>query len=332
MRPWTAALGLILAWTVSDLKAAQATPPFSGTIFLDPDIITEADPTEFRTLVDAGRGERRMYDRRFNDWVIRDAFLFNATYERGQVIEIQVNPEFETTEAAFAQAAKYAPVIGRLPAALRRDVDTVWIHKGKQPFGGGNRNLLIHIGQSAEYEAAGILEETFVHEATHTSLDGDHARAPGWLAAQKADNGFISTYARDHPLREDLAESFLLYMAVRHRRDRISAELAETIQQTMPARMAYLDQLDLDWRPIRTSGPLVVKSIHYTLERGELEIEFTSFAGHAYAVDISTNLLEWTPWMEGLVAEGATTTVRQTNFLPAVSAYFMAREMSSLDP
>ena len=65
-------------------------------------------------------------------------------------------------------------------------------------------------------------KETLVHEAAHTSLDSAHASAAGWLAAQSADPTFISTYARDFPAREDIAETFVLYLAVRYRSDRIS--------------------------------------------------------------------------------------------------------------
>ena len=66
-----------------------------------------------------------------------------------------------------------------------------------------------------------MLDETLVHEAAHTSLDPTHASSAGWLAAQAADGVFISTYAADHPLREDVAESFLTYLAVRYRSDRM---------------------------------------------------------------------------------------------------------------
>jgi len=93
----------------------------------------------------------------------------------GLTTEIQVNPEFGNSEVALAEAEKYAEVIGRLPTALRNDVETVWIHKGTEPFGGGNNNLLIHIGQAEIYMNDGILEETFVHEASNTSLDASHA-------------------------------------------------------------------------------------------------------------------------------------------------------------
>ena len=219
-------------------------PPFSGTIFLDPDILTEADPTTFQKIEDAGRGERTMYDRR-SGWVYENAFLFNASFSDLPDVEIQVNPEFGDTDTARAQAEAYAPVIGRLPRCLRVDVRTVWIHKGDNPFGGGNNNLLIHTGQADQYVASGILEETLVHEASHTSLDADHATASRWLDAQAADGNFISTYARDNPTREDVAETFLLYFALRYGPGRISQSLIDTINDTIPNRIAYFDEQDL---------------------------------------------------------------------------------------
>ena len=225
-------------------------PPFGGTIFIDPDIITESDPSTFQELSFAGQGSRTMYDRRVNGWITVDAYLFNASFDDGLALEVQVNPEFGGEEQAWAEAEKYAIVIGRLPAALREDVETVSIHQGTQPFGGGNNNLLIHVGQAENYSADGILEETLVHEASHTSLDAAHASSPGWRAAQSADPTFISTYARDNPTREDIAESFLPYLAVRYRSDRIPASLRNTILQTMPNRIAYFDALGLDMYPI----------------------------------------------------------------------------------
>mgnify|MGYP001586604617 FL=1 len=221
-------------------------PPFGGTIFLDPDIITESDPTVFQDISYTGQGQRTIFDRRTNNWEVINAFLFTITFSDGGTAEAQVNPEFGTSDNALVAATKYGVETGRMPKALRRDMDAIWINKGVQPFGGGNRSVLIHTGQSALYEADGILEETLVHELAHTSLDGDHALATGWVAAQTSDPEFISTYARDYPQREDVAESFLPYLAVRYRADRISTNLKNIIEQTIPARIAYFDNLGLD--------------------------------------------------------------------------------------
>jgi hypothetical protein len=197
-----------------------------------------------------------MFDRRVNNWITVNAYLFNASFDDGLTAEIQVNPEFSSSDAALVEAQKYGEVIGRLPTALRTSVETVWIHKGIQPFGGGNNNLLIHTGQADLYEADGILEETFVHEAAHTSLDSTHAAATGWLAAQTGDGTFISTYARDFPDREDIAESFLPYLAIRYRSDRISQPLADTIVQTIPNRIAYFDNQSFDMYPIESDSTI----------------------------------------------------------------------------
>lgn len=226
------------------------TPPFSGTPYIDADIITSADPTTFLYTNDAGQQNRLMFDRRVNDWVNVAAFLFNASYSDGLSVEMQVNPEFGDQDTARAEADKYASVIGRLPRGLRSEVQTVSIHRGTEPYGGGNNGLLIHTGMTDQYESLGVLEEILVHEATHTALDATHAAAPGWIMAQRADATFISTYASFYPGREDIAESFLPYLAIRHRSDRISVRDFETISQTIPHRIAYFDELMLDMNPI----------------------------------------------------------------------------------
>ena len=227
------------------------TPPYSGTIFVESDIISDSDPTAYSSIVSIGIGMRTMYDRRVSNWIDVNAYLFTASYSEGTTIEVQVNPEFGSTNLALTEATKYATAVGRLPTALRADVQTIWIHKGTQPFGGGNNNLLIHTGQADLYVAGGILEETLVHEASHTSLDATHAAATDWLAAQTADNNFISTYARDNPTREDVAESYLMYIAIRYRSNRISAETKTTVESTIPNRISYFDTLGLAMHPIQ---------------------------------------------------------------------------------
>jgi len=230
-------------------KQSNPVPPYSGTIFIDPDIITTADPTTFEAIEYTGQGSRTLFDRRVNDWVTVDAFLFQATFNDGLTTEVQVNPEFETEVLAMLAATKYAEAIGQLPKILRTDVDAVWIHHGTELFGGGNNSILIHTGQALIYQNAGILEETLVHEATHTSLDAVHALSSGWLASQQADGNFISIYARDNPDREDIAESFLLYLAAKFKTDRISESDLNTILTTIPNRISYFDNQSFDMHP-----------------------------------------------------------------------------------
>jgi len=243
---------LVALLLLSSAFAPPLDPPFGGTIFIDPDIMTEDDPSALIVAVYSGQEMRTMYDRRANDWVQRNAYLIDTAYSDGLTIEVQVNPEFGSSDEALTQAIQWAEEVGRLPKALRTEVETMWIHKGTEPFGGGNQNILIHTGQADDYIAGGILLETLIHEASHTSLDPLYANHPDWLAAQQADPEFISTYARDYPNREDIAESFLTWIAVRHRADRIPASMKQIIESTIPNRLAFFDQLDLDLSPLIT--------------------------------------------------------------------------------
>lgn len=239
-------------------NSAPDVPPFPGTAYISPNVITDDDPSAFVSLTYVGSGRRNMFDRRTNSFANRSAYLFMAKFQDGSRIEMQVNTEFDRREARVV-AAKYATYIGKLPTLLRTDVDTAWIHKGDYPFGGGNRNILIHTDHAAVLESAhfaggsgNYVEEVLIHEAAHTSLDQYHAKAAGWLNAQAKDPTFISTYARDNPVREDIAESFLPYLLVRHRAERVPASVVDTINEAIPHRLGYFDQRvgESDWCPI----------------------------------------------------------------------------------
>ena len=98
-----------------------------------------------------------------------------------------------------------------------------------------------NIGQEID---DGIIEETLMHEACHTSLDATHASHPNWINAQNADGMFISTYAQSYPTQEDIAESYVPWFAVRHRWSRISSSDRNTILSTIPNRLAYFDGIN----------------------------------------------------------------------------------------
>ncbi|NJM37023.1 MAG: hypothetical protein HC845_03625 [Akkermansiaceae bacterium] len=199
----------------------------------------------------AGRSVRSVFDRRVDRFTKVRVHLFNAKYSDTKDLQIQVNPEFGNKSQARAQALKYARVMGRIPNCLRRNLKTVTIHDGFQPFGGGGRDVLIHTQQSIElYETAGILEETLVHEAVHAVLDRKYETSADWLAAQRQDPEFITTYARDNPTREDLAESFLFFLAATYRPERISVENLAIINSTIPARIQFFQSKNLNMKPV----------------------------------------------------------------------------------
>lgn len=256
------AAALVAAAAMLQPRVADAAPPYSGTAFIAPALITADDPSAFVALTDRGMGSRLLYDRRVGSYVTMDVFLYDAAFADGHLVEFQVNPEFGDVDAARQRAADYAPVIGRLPNVLRKHLAYVWVHAGDEPFGGTGFDgvhpaVLIHTGALAQsYVAQGVLEEILLHEATHAVLDAAIASAPGWLSAQADDAEFISTYARDNPTSEDVAESFLTYLAACCGADRVSAGMIATVRSTIPARLRHFDSLYLDVRPLQ--DPLVI--------------------------------------------------------------------------
>ena len=219
---------------------AADTPPYHGTLYFGHDLVTPEDPSYFVGLEERPSETRTMYDRRFG-WITTTPYLFHATFSDGLSTEVQINPEFEDAELRLELATKYLRAIGQLPTLLRTDVLTVWIHDGDEDFGGGNDNILIHRGRASTYENQGILGEVLIHESAHTSLDAYHKNTRDWLSAQTNDGQFISNYARDNPNREDLAESFPMWYALRFKTSRIPVNTQNTILSTIPNRIQYFD-------------------------------------------------------------------------------------------
>ena len=240
------------------------TPPDVGWT---PRVVEPSDPTTLGSITYAGRGQRDVYDRRPDGWITIDAYLFNVRYA-GQEVEFRVNPEFGSEEPARAEVETYAPALGQMPAVLRSAITHVVIHAGDELWGGGGDGILIHADGGKGYIADGSMEEVLVHEAAHSALDIAHKDSPGWRAAQAADGVFISEYARDHPDREDIAESFLPYLAVRYRPERLTDAERAVILTTIPNRLIYFDEQGFDMSPYERRGSVSSRQLRHEVKSG----------------------------------------------------------------
>ena len=215
--------------------------PYRGSIYISNNILNSSDNSAFTSIESIPDNPRTMYDRRNNgSWITITPFLFKAKFSDDTEIEVQVNNEFENKTNAEKIALIYLEEIGRLPKLFRKNLETVSIHKGYENFGGGNNNFLIHHDNGLELKKYGLLEEIFLHEGVHTSLDSDHSLSNAWINAQKSDNGnFISDYAKQYPKREDLAETLPLCFALKYKRDRLSDDIIRKIEKAIPNRIRY---------------------------------------------------------------------------------------------
>ncbi len=231
--------------------------PFRSTPWNWPSIIGP-DSTLLRSVTYTGRGMRSLPDRRRRNPVRVNAFLFDAHIAE-QIVEFRINPEFGEAERARREVDKFAPALGRLPAAFLSKLGSMVVHRGEWAPSASGENIVIHMNNPSTWNATrmGLLEEIFLHEGAHVSLDPDHARADGWRAAQAADGVFISDYARNNPVREDIAESAIMYFAVRYRPESLTRSERWIILTSIPNRLAYFEEQGLDMSPYEATGSLI---------------------------------------------------------------------------
>ena len=244
-------LGIVVLGLLVSFNVEAASYVFSKNLYTDCDILTKKDPTSFKNLVFEKEGQLLTYDRRTRDTRWTKLFIFQATFEKDYSAKILVNAEFKTKDKAEKQALKYGTMVGQLPNFLKENIETVTIHKGNKPWGGGNRDILIHTGDSGAKGKCG--EEVMMHEAGHTSLDSDFGGSVEkypWKKRAKADGKFISKYAKQYPDREDIAETINWWIAVRCKVDRISKSNYKKIIEAIPNRLKYLDEQNYDTYPL----------------------------------------------------------------------------------
>ena len=97
----------------------------------------------------------RMYDRRdgthVRDAWVYDLHLSDQVMKDGaptEYIRINVRRDEFTEPKAREHAEEAAKSIGRLPFALRWNLETVVINDGNNPWGGSYGSILIHAGNS----------------------------------------------------------------------------------------------------------------------------------------------------------------------------------------
>ncbi len=257
---------LAVAWlSLPPVKDAGAHATVSSTVSASSGVITSSDPSACTiSAATPPRGIRAMNKgKTFLQATL--AWLFDARCDGGaNNFEIRVHEDFTETEAANA-AQKYGMAVGRLPKVLRSGIGKatgirkLYIHKGSHSWFASGWNG--KIGIYTERRSGADYEEVMVHEAAHVSLDDRVEPDPKWLAAQKADGAYISHYAQRYPQREDVAESFLAYLAVRYLPSRISKAWKTTILDTIPNRIAYFDALLSagDMKPFVSTAPRVAR-------------------------------------------------------------------------
>lgn len=222
--------------------------PYDATADTVFDIIKDSDPSTFVCLSYEGREIRQMWDKRKDDEFDLKVFLFRAHFTDMPAIDIILNPEFETVDAAREEAGKYTHRLGRVPLVFRHGIRQFGIHKGDQGFHAGTGKVFAYSEMADRRISEKHLEETLLHEGVHATLDQDYRLSPEWIAAQQSDGRFLTRYAASRPDREDLAETALFAFALLRHPGRIPPVDSANIARIVPARIAMVEQI-LDMAP-----------------------------------------------------------------------------------
>ena len=230
-------------------------PPFGGTMWDLPDLITSSDYTIYSTSVYQGIETRLFYDRSIPDFIDYPAHIYKVNFGDGLSVDFEIYSEF-TEEEAESIEQKYAPLIGQLGKELRKNIKSFEFLKGDEVATAQRSddlnyaNITLHTGwlnNIVQTRPDGDkTEELLIHESTHLSIDPYIYGQQGWVDAVNLDGNYLSTYAKDNPDSEDIAETFQAYIAVKYFPDRISNSLRDTILSVCLNRFKYFDSLNLD--------------------------------------------------------------------------------------
>ena len=253
-RPARAGLTACVLLLAFSPASAEDKPLFrSSVVGTEFDFITDSDPDSVVRLDDKGEGQAEMPDKSDRSAaLVQPAFLFQAHFSDGTRVNLAIDADFKTAEAARGEALRYTPRLGRLPTSLRRGVSRVVVHHGGEnvtAFSDAGL-IVVYSGNATRRISTHDLEETIFHESVHAAWDKAHASSAEWKVAQEKDSLFVTDYAQKNPKGEDLAESALFAFTLTHHPDRIPPVDAAKIREAIPHRIAFVEKLLPKGKPL----------------------------------------------------------------------------------
>jgi hypothetical protein len=247
-------------------------------------IINSTDPSTLQKVIYIGKEKRNFIEARTDREDKSRLFEFKATpyvydayYENGKIFEILIYFENEKNKSKGKDeslAEKYAFMIGQMPNVLLQRLDAAHIYAdvlGISNASAKERIINIHPEGEGGYVFETAIEELFIHELVHASLDKSihgvyqamnkkrHKNSTikskklnwgDWRQAVKKDKKkYITKYAKTS-IHEDLAESFTAWLALRYKNDRISDIQKVVIEKKIPNRIKYFDEQEFDMYPL----------------------------------------------------------------------------------
>lgn len=231
---------LFILFGVQEIKGQPPLFP-NSVVSNNIDFILETDPDSFTELRFSGAGVKEMPGNPDGGPLNSFAYIFEASFADGEMIEIWCHNSFGSETAAQEYAEKLGPRLGKLPAFQRNMVKHVVIHKGDDgAFAEIEGQFFILYSDNMDKRiSTNDLEETVFHESVHASYQFMYQNHPEWTGAQDADSTFVTVYAQDNSFVEDIAESALFAYAYLTYPGRLSPDIETWLEENIPNRIEF---------------------------------------------------------------------------------------------
>ena len=184
------------------------------------------------------------------------AYIYYVTYAKCDFgIEFRVHDKFKR-EKADELVKKYAYMFGQIPFFLRHGYEltrsyTEHFRTKRVTILPEARSSFANVDDAGftftlHPEADSKIFYTLIHEAAHAGFERNLLNSRKWFNAVKADNVYITKYARTNP-SEDIAETVAFWMSIRCYKDKVKAK---RILKKIPNRIKFLDELNLNTYPL----------------------------------------------------------------------------------
>lgn len=209
------------------------------------DFITESDTDAFIDMEFLGQEDKEMPDSTNDELFDTDTYIFKVNFSNGNYTEIWAHSSFGSLDAAQEYAEKLTSRLGKLPEFMRNELSHVVLHNGNAgAFAESEANFFVVYSQNIDVRISNNdLEETIFHESIHATLDALYLESNAWLEAQQNDDAFITQYAKDNAIKEDMAETALFAYTMIKYPGRLSAEIETWIHTHIPHRYAFFQTI-----------------------------------------------------------------------------------------
>jgi len=241
---------------------------YNDNIFYHDVIVTKSSPTTFKKLIfNKEKKVGNVYKRvkHSSGWKNKKtfrSFSFTAEYEDNIKVELLVeyDEDFKDFKKAEVKALYYSNMYGQMPHFLKTYNKKIYIHNDiaqGQGFGTWWREFKkqeFHVNPQKCIYAGRYYSNCaliMAHELAHVIQELTGVISPSkWVKARKLDNKkYCSEYGKTNSY-EDFADSMICWIVVRHLSDRIDKSYVETINQYIPNRLKFFDELKFNMYPM----------------------------------------------------------------------------------